>query len=246
MIGPLVSVIIPVYNGAEFLEEAVSSVRRQEYGPVEIILVDDGSTDATPDVAARLTGNANAFCSISYICQENHGAPAARNRGLERARGQFVTFLDADDLWLVHRLEIQAPLLIEHPDYDVVIGNLQSVRHVAEPDGTVTLAALTPPHPALSLATCLIRRSAFERAGVLDERQRYADDVEWLLRAREAGLQLVFHADPVLLYRRHANNITNDTDANIKYVIRALHRSAVRQRRRQDDQSGVSPRRLGE
>jgi glycosyltransferase involved in cell wall biosynthesis len=224
VIGPLVSVIIPVYNGEKFLADAVTSVQRQAYAPVEIIIVDDGSTDSTREIAAQLTGN------IRYVYQDNSGPPAARNTAVKLAQGEFVTFLDSDDLWVERRLEIQVAMLLEHPTYDLVMGNLQLVKMAT--DSMVQPALIGKPFPALSLGTTLIRRFVFERVGFLDEQLRYDDDVDWLLRVKQLGMRLVLHEDTVLLYRRHASNLTNDMKTNYKYLIQALHRSLTRQRRK--------------
>src|SRR5579871_1893267 len=99
------SVIIPVYNAEAFLAQAVESVRRQTVKPLEIIVVDDGSTDNSAQVAARL--------DVHYIYQPNRGPAAARNRALTAARGQFIAFLDADDLWPDNKLAMQTEILTQ-------------------------------------------------------------------------------------------------------------------------------------
>src|ERR1017187_10588057 len=101
MTNPLVSVIIPAYNAAHFLPNAVASVRRQSYEPLEILIVDDGSRDDCARVAAELGE------TVRYVRQEQAGPAAARNRGLELAQGEFIGFLDADDEWPEQKLSIQ-------------------------------------------------------------------------------------------------------------------------------------------
>jgi glycosyltransferase involved in cell wall biosynthesis len=107
--APLVSTIIPCFNQADFLPDAVASIRRQNYPAVEIIVIDDGSTDGSASVAAQLGG-----ADLHYFHQANQGLPGARNAGLERARGEIISFLDADDLWHDANLEIQVALLDGH------------------------------------------------------------------------------------------------------------------------------------
>ncbi len=97
----MVSAIIPVYNGEAFLADAVKSILKQNYQPLEIIIVDDGSTDSTAQVGARF-GDA-----VRYHYQSNAGPPAARNKGLQMARGNVITFLDVDDLWRNDKLQLQ-------------------------------------------------------------------------------------------------------------------------------------------
>src|SRR6266536_3462505 len=121
MSGPPVSVILPVYNGARFLRDAVESVRRQRYEPLETIIVDDGSTDETREIATGFPGE------VSYVRQENAGPPAARNTGLRLARGTLIGFLDADDVWTDDKLALQVPRLLEEPSVDAVLGYTQVV-----------------------------------------------------------------------------------------------------------------------
>ena len=136
---PLVSVITPVYNGARHLVDAVTSIERQDYEPLEIIVVDDGSTDETPDVIAELGDRVRAFR------QDNAGPAAARNRGLAEARGELLAFCDADDTWPDGKLDLQVGRLQQDPELDVVLGRVQYVADGAElpnvqcedPDGKI-------------------------------------------------------------------------------------------------------------
>src|SRR5690349_13432849 len=98
---PLISVIVPVYNGSDFLSEAIDSIRQQMYGSIEIIVVDDGSTDSTPQIIESFAN------SIQSIRQDNAGPAAARNAGIRLAHGEVIGFLDADDLWPPDKLKIQ-------------------------------------------------------------------------------------------------------------------------------------------
>src|SRR6185503_10895386 len=106
---PLVSVIIPVYNGARYLRAALESVFAQTYRPFEVIVVDDGSIDDSGVIA-------QSFPDVSYMRQENQGVAAARNHGIEAARGDFFAFLDQDDLWTPEKLKLQIEYLLNHQD----------------------------------------------------------------------------------------------------------------------------------
>src|SRR5688500_924354 len=106
---PLVSVIIPVYNGARFLRAALESVFAQTYRPIEVIVVDDGSADDSGVIA-------QSFPEVRYIRQENQGVAAARNNAIEAARGEFFAFLDQDDLWTPEKLRLQIEHLLDHPE----------------------------------------------------------------------------------------------------------------------------------
>src|SRR6185503_3119864 len=159
-VDPLVSVVIPVFNGERFLREAVESVLAQNYSPVEIIVVDDGSTDRTPNVARSLPE------TVRYLHQTNHGPAAARNRGIEQAQGSLIAFADADDLWPAGKLEVQLPYLIRDPKIDIVLGRIQQVllsetQEIAEPAFSV------------NLGSAVIRKSVFDRIGLFDETMRY-------------------------------------------------------------------------
>src|SRR5213078_156464 len=106
---PLVSVIIPVYNGARYLRAALESVFAQTYRPIEVIVVDDGSGDDSGVIA-------QSFPDVHFIHQENQGVAAARNHGFDAARGEFIAFLDQDDLWTPEKLKVQVNYLLNHPD----------------------------------------------------------------------------------------------------------------------------------
>src|SRR5512143_3730544 len=109
---PLVSVVMPVYNGARYLRQALESALAQTYRPLEIVVVDDGSTDETPAILAEFGTR------IRALRQPNSGSAAARNAALDAARGELIAFLDADDLWLPQKLAVQVEYLREHPDVD--------------------------------------------------------------------------------------------------------------------------------
>ena len=112
----VVSVIIPVHNCERYLGEAIESVLDQTHSPLEIIVVDDGSTDCTADVTKSFAPH------VRYVLQAQAGAPAARNRGAELARGEFLSYLDADDLWVEEKLERQTACLSDDPELDMVSG----------------------------------------------------------------------------------------------------------------------------
>ena len=135
---PLVSVIIPVYNGQEYLNEAIQSVLRQEYKPIEIIVVDDGSTDNTKEIGDK-------YDIVTYIYQTNQGPSAARNTGLECARGILIAFIDSDDIWSDDKLKIQFTILNDNPSVDVVLGYLQYFRMVTNEDGNVVVETILKP-----------------------------------------------------------------------------------------------------
>ena len=212
---PLVSVVIPVFNGERFLREAVQSVLDQDYSPIEIIIVDDGSTDGTATVAASLPE------TVRYLHQTNQGPAAARNRGIEHAQGSLVAFADADDLWPAAKLGQQLPYLINDPKIDIVLGRIQQVR-LSE--------AVGEPAFSVNLGSAIIRKSVFERVGLFDETMRYSEDVDWFMRAREKGAAIATIDAVTLLYRQHEENMTRGKSTSELNVLKALKRSLDRRR----------------
>ena len=216
---PLVSVVIPVFNGERFLREAVESVLAQKYAPLEIIMVDDGSTDGTADVARSLPE------TVRYLHQSNQGPAAARNRGIEHAQGSLIAFADADDLWPEDKLALQLPYMMRDPAAEIVMGRIQQV--LLSETGAENFAE---PAFSVNLGSAIIRKSVFERVGLFDETMRYSEDVDWFMRAREGRAAIVTIDAVTLLYRQHDQNMTRGKSTSELNVLKALKRSLDRRR----------------
>jgi len=229
-VDPLVSVVIPVFNGERFLREAVESVLIQQYSPVEIIVVDDGSTDGTANVARSLPE------TVRYLYQTNQGPAAARNRGIEQAQGSLIAFADADDLWPAGKLELQLPYLIRDPAVDIVLGRIQQV-HLSETVDGPTQAQ--EPAFSVNLGSAVVRKSVFERIGLFDETMRYSEDVDWFMRARESGAAIVTIDAVTLFYRQHEQNMTRGKSTSELNVLKALKKSLDRRRERSGSASAL-------
>jgi glycosyltransferase involved in cell wall biosynthesis len=225
-VNPLVSVIIPVFNGERFLREAVESVLAQKYAPLEIIIVDDGSTDSTATVARSLPE------TVRYLYQANKGPAAARNRGIEHAQGNLIAFADADDLWPAAKLELQLPYLIKDPAIEIVMGRIQQVLLSRSVNGQTQAEEFAEPAFSVNLGSAVIRKSVFERVGLFDESMRYSEDVDWFMRARENGAAIVTIDAVTLLYRQHEENMTRGKSTSELNVLKALKRSLDRRRER--------------
>ena len=198
---PLVSAIVPVRDGASFLPEAVASIQAQHYPTLEIIVVDDGSTDDIQDVLHRLPA------PIRYFRQEPSGPSAARNRGIREAKGEFIAFLDVDDLWPPDNLSLMVDAISGSPGWDVVHGFAQIMRQM--PDTGQYEFIGNPLEVFLDyLSAGLYRRSVFDKVGMLDESLTYFEDVEWFYRARDAGLAIERLQQISLYVRRHGQNMT--------------------------------------
>jgi glycosyltransferase involved in cell wall biosynthesis len=200
-VKPLVSVMIGAYNAAPYLGEAIESVFAQDYEPLELIVVDDGSTDGTADVA-------RSFPQVKVICQENGGNGAARNRAVENASGELYAFLDADDRFTLGKLSLQKAALDADPGLDMVFGH---VREFLSPElDEETRASLRPPAPEPMPWTApnlmLIRRESFQRVGPFTTAVRVGVTVDWFARAAEAGLRHTILPEVVLERRLHTQN----------------------------------------
>jgi glycosyltransferase involved in cell wall biosynthesis len=220
---PLLSVIVPTYNAARFLPDAIASIRCQQYAPLEILVVDDGSTDETARVVRSLGED------IRYARQANAGPAAARNRGLELAAGEWIAFLDADDQWPADKLANQIPRLAGDPNLDIVLGRIQQVDAGAHkllfpfegPDQTLV---------HVHLGSGVFRRRVFDRVGRFDESMRTGEDVDWFLRAKEQGVPLVILPQITLHYRLHQTNSVWQTSQIDGDLLRALKKSLDRRR----------------
>ena len=198
---PLVSVIIAVYNGERYLADAIDSVLAQTYRPLEVIVVDDGSTDGSAAVAGRYAPAARCFT------QANAGVGAALNFGIGRASGDVLAFLDADDQWAEDKLSRQMAVLAGS-ECDMVFGHVrQFVSPELTPDQRAQLFCPEAPMPGFLKGTLLIRREAFRRVGPFDTTRRLGDFLDWYLRAQEAGLRAVLLPETLLLRRIHDTNM---------------------------------------
>lgn len=227
---PLVSVVIPVFNGERFLREAVQSVLDQGYSPLEIIIVDDGSTDGTATVARSLPE------TVRYLHQTNQGPAAARNRGIEHAQGELIAFADADDLWPTSKLELQLPYLIKDPGVEVVMGRIQQVLLSETVNGQTRAQEFGEPAFSVNLGCAVIRKRVFDRVGLFDETMRYSEDVDWFMRAREAGATIMTIDAVTLFYRQHDQNMTRGKSTSELNILKTLKRSLDRRR----EQAGVA------
>lgn len=222
MTVPQISIVIPAHNGAAFIAGAIASVRAQDMAGIEIIVVDDGSTDATAEIVQQVSP------AVRLLRQANAGAPAARNAGIAMAQADIIALLDCDDLWPVDKLSLQLPWLAPWSGFDLVLGKTQMFRTRAGAAGDVVDEA--PPFFVTQLGCALFRRSVFDRVGRFDETLRYGDDVDFLLRAREAGLQAKFVDAVTILYRRHDASLTRVPGHNSLRLAAHLKRSIDRRR----------------
>lgn len=219
-----VSAIIAVYNGQRYIAEAIESILAQTCPPAEVIVVDDGSTDNTAQVAAR-------YPQVQYQRQENVGQPAALNRGVTLASSNLLAFLDADDVWLDDKTEAQLEVLTQNARLDMVFGLAEQFAEDCAPAQAV--AAIAGPRrilPAQLPSAMLIRRTAFERTGGFRGDFAIGNVVDWYARAMEMGLQAQT-LDRVVYRRRihDANSGLTAKESRADYM--AVVKAALERRR---------------
>lgn len=212
---PGVSVVIPAYNYARFLPAAIDSVLAQDYPNLELLVVDDGSTDATQEVC-RPYGD-----RIRYIYQTNAGLSAARNTGIREARFEFIAFLDADDAWEVTKLTRQMDVFVSMPpEFGVVATGRRNISgtgallldYKGERRGSheVNLRDLLV-RSRFVPSSVVARRTCFDRSGGFDTTLRSSEDRDMWIRIA-AHFRLYWLNEPLTLYRRHDSSMSRHAD----------------------------------
>lgn len=202
MSNSLISVIIPVYNGEKYLAQAIESILAQAYRPLEIIVVDDGSTDGSAEIVQRFGE------PIRYVYQTNQGAAAARNRGVEEAQGEYYAFLDQDDLWLSDKLTRQMAAFAAQPDLDLVAGAVEQFWSPDVPEeARQGYRCMDEPVAGLYISAFVIKRDAFWRVGLFDTNFVLSEAIEWNARAQKS-LNMLIQPDLVMRRRLHTTNMT--------------------------------------
>jgi glycosyltransferase involved in cell wall biosynthesis len=202
---PLVSVLIPTYNCAQYLRTAIDSVLAQEYNNIEIIVVDDGSTDNTKEVLK------NYPSSLKYFYQENKGVAFAHNACLKQASGEYIAWLDADDYWLPGKLKTQIKYFEEHPDCQVVFAAYQNFieESVCSEDISVQNELIYEKIFRHYLPSALIKKEVFDKYGGFLENLVVSEDREIVYRWRLFAVNIDHRINTVYYHRRlHGANIT--------------------------------------
>jgi glycosyltransferase involved in cell wall biosynthesis len=215
-----ISVVIPAWNAARYIGDAIDSVLSQSLAPDEIIIVDDGSTDHTPECIRKFGSR------ITLIEQPNAGAAAARNRGIAEARGEAVALLDADDLMAPRRLELQGELLAHDPDCAIVLGKQLTFRSEQERLALDSVAA-----GSLALrrgyvpSAAMVRAGAFALVGPFAPSLRIGDFLEWIRRAQSRGVP-IRELEEVVAYRRlHEGSLSRSAGAQYANLVHALRKT---------------------
>ena len=225
---PSVSCILPVYNGERYLSQALNSILAQSHRPSEIIVVDDGSTDGTAAVVSRYGSR------VRYLWQPNSGPAAARNIGLSVVLGEFVAFLDADDLWHPEKLKRQMARFEAHPVLDLCVTHVQNfwIPELREEETHFKSHRFSQPLPGYCTQALLARRVIFHAVGPFRTDLRAADDTDWFLRAAERGAVMECLPDALVHRRLHRANLSR-TALAYNLLLQVIKASLDR-RRRQD------------
>jgi glycosyltransferase involved in cell wall biosynthesis len=218
--APTISVIVPVFNGERYLREALDSVFAQAYDPLEVIVVDDGSTDG---VAALVAAE---YPGVRYQYQDHAGLPTARNAGLAMCHGAYIGFLDADDVWANRKLIMQAELLQTQPELEAVFGHIRQF-YTPEAEEAVRQANRFTQEvlPGLHADTILIRAESIRRVGLFNPKVEMGEFLDWFARAQEAKLIYVMLPEVLAFRRVHAANMSirrrNETGEGYARLLKA-------------------------
>ena len=235
--APLISVIVPVFNGETVLGTALQSVREQSYQNLEVLVVDDGSTDGTLGIAQAAAREDRRFKVFS---QANTGVSGARNLALSHAKGDWIAFLDADDTWLPEKLRAQMALLKGDSRVNLLFSNYtlwDGERNVGVryrrpgklPAGDVSAGLIRA--DLFGMSSVLVRRREVERVGAFDPEAKLAEDWDFWLRLLEEGLFARGTMEPLVRYRVWPGNASRDKLRMAEANLRVLEKNAARTQR---------------
>jgi len=231
-IAPLVSVIIPAYQVAQYIAATLDSVLAQTFKDYEIIVVNDGSPD-TGELEKVLAPYRER---ITYLRQENQGTAAARNTGIRAARSKYIAVLDADDLWAPEHLAVQLAVLEADPSIDMVYADARIFGDVPEAGrtlmelspsaGHVTFERLVTRQCTVHVCVCLCRRETLLRAGLFDPALRRVEDIDMWLRIARQGGRIAYQRRVLGCYRRRVGSLSTDQAAMFETYLVVLAKAA--------------------
>jgi glycosyltransferase involved in cell wall biosynthesis len=221
---PLVSVVLIVRNGEQFLKAAIDSVLNQTYINWEIILVDGQSTDKTAAIA-------QSYPQVRYILQPDLGISNAYNLGIANAQGEFIAFLAHDDLWASEKLELQVKYFLDHQEVEYVSNY---TKFVLEPGHSMPSGfrpqLLEGSHPTYIMETLMAKASLFQKVGGLDPNIEVACDVDWFARAKDMQVTSAMLPQTLLHKRVHSTNLSLTARVNDQNLLTLLRHSIARKR----------------
>ena len=223
--SPSVSVIIPVYNCERFLAQAIESVLSQTYHANELIVVDDGSSDRSREIALSYPG-------IKYLYQQHSGVAEARNRGIHNACGNFLAFLDSDDLWLPEKLSLQMRAFNNDSSLDIVTGYMEQFVS-PKLDNQTTKKYSFPDRPLVgySPSAILIKRGALKKTGLFHEDFTGGEAISWFAQVFEKDVNILILNDVVARRRIHGNNLSIRKNPEKESTITRILKASLDRRR---------------
>ena len=223
--APDISVVIPVHNGERYLAASIQSVLDQRHPSLELLVVDNGSTDATAEVA-------RSFSSVRYVHRADKGLCKALNHALEQCRGAMLGFLDADDLWSPDRLTLQLAAFASDPAVEMVFGHVeQFISPELDEAAKAKLSIRNRLLPGRYRGSMLVRKESFWRVGPFDPSLDYGEFIDWYMRAEEQKIREVMLPEVMTLRRIHGAN-TGYTERHLRVELaRVLKRGLDRRRR---------------
>ncbi len=218
---PLVTCIIPVFNSEKYIESAIESVLNQTYKNIEIIVIDDGSTDDTPKLIKQYDGK------IRYIRQANSGSAAARNLGISNSSGEFIGFLDSDDMWDKNKITLQLECLENNLRTEVCLCNIKIINEKGSriPDDNYVI--VTP----YSVCSILIKTEAIKKVGYFNNNLKFGEDTDWFMKIKEMEIPVKILKDKLVYARLHKDNLTNSFNVRNREVIFSQIKNVLDERR---------------
>jgi glycosyltransferase involved in cell wall biosynthesis len=222
--NPLVTMIVAVHNGERYLRTALESLYAQDYEPFEVVFVDDGSTDGSATIAREFEG-------LRYVHQENQGLAAARNTGLSLAAGEFLGYLDDDDLIPPHKIRRQAEYLAANPEVGCVLGRQDiTFEPGVDPPEWLTRDTIFGDLDGIPLVSAMIRTELLRAVGGFDISYPFAEDRDLFVRLREHGVRIEVIPEVLLFRRFHGQNMNFRLRPRKHPLLRSLKAKIERER----------------
>jgi glycosyltransferase involved in cell wall biosynthesis len=224
MKNPLVSAIISVKNGEQFLAQAIESVLAQDYEPFELLIILGESVDKTEDIA-------RSYEKAQCIIQSGKGIANANNTGIQYASGSLVAFLSHDDMWKPEKLSTQVKFMMEHPEYEYTTAR---VKFFLEPGRNIPSGfrkeLLDGDHVGHIMETLMAKKTLFSKVGYFDTELKISEDVDWFSRAIDMKIPTAVVPEVLLLKRVHDTNVSISTSQDNEYLLETVRRAILRKK----------------
>lgn len=219
-----VSVIIPVHNGESYLPEAIESILNQSYQEFELVIIDDGSKDRTHQIAL-------SYPRVTYYYQEHNGTASARNMGIRKSQGEYIAFLDADDLWLPDKLALQIKAFNQDPKLEIVTGCIEQFISPRVDQVKNQFAFIKRPLIGYSTSAIMIKRTALNKTGFFHEDYQEGETISWFANFLDKDINILILPEVIAKRRIHGENLSlKDQSNNYQTMLRILKKKIDNQR----------------